>query len=132
MPDFMRNRHAVYRLEYQLVVMTFQNMPFINKPLEERLQEIAYRLFDQRDCSITGWQAGKNHVRIRFLAPPHIQMSVLVNNFKTVSSRYIRKEFASHLSKFDDHPQFWKRSSLLFTTGEVSEEDVRRYMEEES
>jgi REP element-mobilizing transposase RayT len=38
-----------------------------------------------------------DHCHILFEAKPQIQLSKLINNFKTVSSRLIRKRFKSHI-----------------------------------
>ena len=48
--------------------------------------------------------------------PPDVQVSTLVGNLKTVSSRLIRKEFADWIFKFYKKPVFWsgdKRESLV-------------------
>lgn len=39
-----------------------------------------------------------------------IYYHITFQNLKTVSSRYIRKEYAEHLSKYFGKPYFWSKS----------------------
>ncbi|NEW59745.1 hypothetical protein GSY74_00475 [Sulfurovum sp. bin170] len=49
------------------------------------------------------YNCSQNYLHIAFESSPQIQLSKLINNFKTVSSRYIRKEFKEYLKPF-----YWK------------------------
>lgn len=96
-----------------------------------RLNEIASNLFSTVCCEIIEFNGEEDHIHILFEAPPQIQLSKLINSFKTVSSRYIRKEFSQHLSKFYWKPYFWNRSYLVFTTGGAPIDIIRKYIEEQ-
>jgi len=51
--DYKTNRHAVYRLQYHLVVVTKYRHEVINKDMNIRLKEIAYNIFeDSWQCEI--------------------------------------------------------------------------------
>ncbi|MDJ0682771.1 MAG: transposase, partial [Xenococcaceae cyanobacterium MO_167.B52] len=45
-----------------------------------------------------------DHIHMVIETHPSLNLSQLIANLKTVSSRYLRKEYAEHLSKY-----FWKR-----------------------
>lgn len=96
-----------------------------------RLNEIASNLFSTVGCEIIEFNGEEDHIHILFEAPPQIQLSKLINSFKTVSSRYIRKEFSQHLSKFYWKPYFWNRSYLVLTTGGAPIDIIRKYIEEQ-
>ena len=106
--NYKTNRHAVYRLQYHLVVLTKYRHSVINKDINIRLKEIAYSIFeDSWKCEIIEIESEADHLHIAFEAYPQIQLSKLINNFKTVSSRYIRKEFAEYLKPFYWKHFFW-------------------------
>ena len=116
--DYKTNRHAVYRLQYHLVVVTKYRHEVINKDINIRLKEIAYNIFeDSWQCEIIEIESEADHLHIAFEAYPQIQLSKLINNFKTVSSRYIRKEFAEYLKPFYWKPFFWSPSYCLLSVG---------------
>ncbi|MEG4323791.1 transposase [Microcoleus sp. AT3-A2] len=51
---------------------------------------------------------------------PKVQMSKLVNNLKTVSSRLIRKEFSAQVNKFYYKPVFWTGAYFVSSCGSVT------------
>lgn len=60
-----------------------------------------------------------DHIHILLEAIPSIELSRLVNNLKTVSSRLMRKEYEQHLKRFywSPKPMFWAGSYALITVG---------------
>ena len=50
-------------------------------------------IFDSWHCTIKAVNTDLDHIHILFEAPPQVQLSKLANNYKTVTSRLIRKNF---------------------------------------
>lgn len=94
-----------------------------------RLKEIVKDLFEGRDCEILEMNGEADHIHILFDAHPQIQLSKIINSFKTVSSRYIRKEFQRELAFYFWKPYFWIRSYMVLTTGGATIDVVKRYIE---
>jgi len=126
--DYNTNRHACYNLKYHLVVVTKYRHPCINHEVLERLREITQYIFDKWNCNLIEFSGENDHIHILFEAPPQVQLSKLVNNYKTVSSRLIRKEFNNFLSKFYWKPCFWSQSYLILTTGGAPLEVIKQYI----
>ena len=57
----------------------------------------------------------KKSVEINFQAPPQVQLSILVNNLKTVSSRLIRKEFKEYLDDCGMTKHLWDMKYYIYT-----------------
>lgn len=130
MPCYKTNRHSCYNINFHLVVVTRYRHKCINEELFNRLSEITYNIFEERNrCSITAINHGEDHLHILFESPPQVAPSVLINSFKTVSSRLIRKEFADYLAPFYWKPVFWSRSYLLLSTGGAPIEIIKKYIE---
>ena len=105
----------------------------INKEINERLKEIAYNIFENSwSCEIIEIEAEADHLHIAFEAYPQIQLSKLINNFKTVSSRYIRKEFAEYLKPFYWKPFFWSPSYCLLSVGGATIDVIKKYIENQN
>ncbi|GIN56349.1 IS200/IS605 family transposase [Lederbergia ruris] len=126
--QYNRNRHAVYKLTYHLVVATKYRHPVINESVKKRLEEIDCDLFSKWKCEILEINAEKDHLHILFDAPPQIHLSNTVNSFKTVTSRYIRKEFEEYLKPYYWKPYFWSKSYLLLTTGGAPISVIKEYI----
>lgn len=131
--EYNKNRHSCYSLKYHLVVVTKYRNEVINKEVFERLKEITVNIFESSfNCKITNVNAEKDHVHILFEAPPQVQLSKLINNFKTVSSRLIRKEFKEHVDKYYCKPYFWSSSYLILSVSDVSESIINEYIENQA
>lgn len=124
------NRHSVFRLQFRLVVVTKNRLKVINQQMNARLKELAHRVFEECwGLKILEMEAQSDHVHILFESNPQTDLSKLVNNFKTVSSRMIRKEFSEYLGKFYYKPYLWANSYCILSVGEASMEVIKHYIE---
>ena len=127
-----RNRHSCYILDYHLVVATKYRHPVLRGTLEDRLIEITKRLFEENwNCEIISINCDEDHIHILFSAPPQVRLSELVNNFKTVTSRLLRKEFTAELSPYFLKDVFWSRSYYIGSVSDTTEEVVKKYIDEQ-
>lgn len=70
-----------------------------------------------------------DHVHVFVSIPPRMTASQAVNVMKGYSSRHLRKEF-DWLKLLHDKPKLWASSYYWGTTGNVSAQAVKRYIEE--
>lgn len=127
--DYRRNRHSCYLLEYHLVVVTKYRHPVITGQLKTRLIELSKQIIEEYwECKISAINTDKDHIHIMFETKPQIQLSKLINNFKTVTSRRIRKEFADELKPFYWKPYFWSDSYFICTVSDKSQDIVEKYI----
>ncbi len=127
---YYRNRHSVYLLQYHLVVVTKYRHPVIRGSLRDRLLELSHRVLEEKwKCHISAMNTDGDHIHILFETSPQTQLSVLANNYKTVTSRYLRKEFEKELRPYYWKPYFWSDSYFICTVSDRTEEMVKRYIE---
>ncbi|MDX8418881.1 IS200/IS605 family transposase [Stecheria sp. CLA-KB-P133] len=130
--EYHKNRHAIYKLQYNLVVVTKYRHPVLTGELSNRLIQISHKVIeDDWKCQILEINTDKDHVNLLFEASPQTQLSKLVNNYKTVTSRLLRKEFSSALEKYDWNDPFWSDSYFLSTVSDATEEAIRIYIQEQ-
>nr|WP_268807242.1 IS200/IS605 family transposase [Calothrix rhizosoleniae] len=60
---------------------------------------------------------------------PDIELSKLVNNLKSVSSRKLRQEFSEHLAEIYCQEVFWSGSYFVASCGGVTVSTLRKYIE---
>ena len=127
---YYKNSHSVYFLQYHLVVVTKYRHPVITGDLKDRLIEISHSVIDSDwKCSILEINSDMDHIHILFEAPPQVQPSKLINNYKTVTSRLIRKEFREFLSPYYRKPYFWSDTYFICTVSDRTEEMIRHYIQ---
>lgn len=126
---YKKNRHSCYDLSYHLVVVTEYRCPIIDGDLKTRLVELSRRLLEENyPCEIREINTDRDHIHIMFEAPPQVQLSTMINNYKTVTSRLLRKEFGQQLSKVYRKPVFWSQSYFIGTVSDRSKEMVAQYI----
>lgn len=128
--EIKNNRHACYKLEYHLIVVTKYRKKLINNTLKIDLINETKILFEEKwHCEIININTDQDHIHILFSAPPQICLSHLINNYKTVTSRLIRKKYLTYLKQFYYTNQlFWSDSYYIGSISDTTEDIVKRYI----
>lgn len=128
--NYYTNRHAVYLLQYHLVVVTKYRHKVINNELKDRLIEISYSIIENDwESKIISINTEEDHIHILFETSPQTQLSKLINNYKTVASRLIRKEFSKQLESYYWKPYFWSDTYFISSVSDTSETMIKNYIE---
>lgn len=125
---FDSNNHSVFMLQYHLILVTKYRKGVINDTISVRLREIFDYIASNYNISVEEWNHDEDHVHILFRAHPNSELSKFINAYKSASSRLIKKENPS-LRKHLWKEMFWSRSFCLITTGGVSADVIRRYIQ---
>lgn len=72
-----------------------------------------------------------DHVHLLIQYTPQTELSKLINNLKTVSSRYLRKEFAERVNEFYWKDVLWTNGYFVTSCGGVTVEQLKQYIEEQ-
>jgi putative transposase len=123
--------HCVFSLHFHLVLVTKYRRKAITKEMLERLRMIFGETLEKWRCELIEFNGETDHVHMLIQTNPVVQLSKLINNLKTVSSRLIRRDFKKHLSRIYLKPVFWHRSYCLISTGGATIEILRKYIEEQ-
>lgn len=111
--------NSAYRLIYHLVLVTKYRKPSLNPAILDRMRIIINQLLVKWECALVEFGGEADHVHMLFEAHPSVEVSKLVNNIKTVTSRRLRSDYKEHLSKFysSDKPLFWSSSYAIISVG---------------
>jgi putative transposase len=111
--------NSAFRLIYHLVLVTKFRRKSLNSEILDRLKSISNELLFKWECELIEFGGESDHVHLLIETHPSVDLSKLVNNIKTVTSRKIRSEFSEHLAKFywSKKPQFWSGSYALISVG---------------
>jgi REP-associated tyrosine transposase len=121
--------HCSFSLTYHLVLTTRYRRKVITKEMLDRLHEIFNATLEKWNCDLIEFNGEADQVQAPLATAPNVQLSVLVNNLKTVSSRLIRRDFKEIVNKVYWKPVFWHRSYCIVTAGGAPLEIIKRYIE---
>ncbi len=123
--------HCVYKLTYHLVLVTKYRHKCITKEILDFLKKNIEDNLNKNDIELLEFNGESDHIHLLIEAHPSMELSKVINNIKTVSSRMVRKEFKSYLEKYYWKPYFWKRGYCIITTGGATIDIIRKYIEEQ-
>ena len=119
MPRLKTRSNSAFRLIYHLVLVTKFRRKSLTAEILDRMQEIIKQLLFKWECDLIEFGGESDHVHVLFETHPSVDLSKLVNNIKTVTSRRLRSEYKEHLSQFywGSKPQFWSGSYAIISVG---------------
>lgn len=124
--------HCVYALNYHLVVATKYRRRCITAPVLARLREVAEQRCKDWRGELIEFNGEADHVHLLISMPPNIDLSRFVNNFKTTSSRLVRRDFADQLNYvYRGKPVFWSRSYCILSCGGAPLSVLKQYVEQQ-
>lgn len=121
--------HCVYNMQYHLVLVTKYRRKCFTPEILSFLKETSEELCRKWDCNLIEFGGEEDHIHMLISCHPSMQMSVFVNNLKTVTSRMTRKKFAKHLKQYYWKPILWTRAYCILTTGGATIEVIKKYIE---
>lgn len=120
---------SVSDLKAHLVLVTKYRKQVLTEPMLNHLRETVSRVCQQWGCQVIEFNGESDHVHLLFQYYPQVQLSKLVNNLKTVTSRMLRKDFEAQLSKTYWNGALWTNAYFIASCGGVTVETLKRYIE---
>ena len=122
------NTHSVFFLHYHLILVVKYRRKVFDDAISERAREIFEYIAPKYHITLEEWNHDKDHVHILFKAHPNTEISKFINAYKSASSRLLKKEFPQIRQKLWKE-YFWSQSFCLLTTGGVTIEIIKKYIE---
>ena len=127
-----KDAHSVYSLNYHYICcVKYRRKIFDTDEIINRLKEINISLAKRNDIEILNQETDLDHIHILFKTKPTAPLTKFINTLKGVSSRYMFQEFPEIKEKlWKGH--LWSPSYLLVTTGQVTLDQLKKYVESQS
>ena len=121
---YLLRLHIVFVTKYRRQVITGEMLVFL---------EAAFRsILDSWQCRLEEFGGDADHVHLLISIHPALDISKLINNLKSATSKKVRSHFPEQVAKFYWKPYFWHRAYYVGSVGMVSLETIRRYIEQQS
>ena len=96
--------------------------------ISDRAKEIFCYIAPSYGITLEEWNHNGDHVHVMFRAQPKSERSRFINAYKSASSRLLKKEYPQIREKLWKEA-FWSQSFCLISTGGVSVDTIRSYIE---
>lgn len=133
MTDLLKtSNHAAYSLHYHIILTIKYRHDCLTLPMLDRLREIFTEVSRSWRCELVEFGGEGDHVHLLVAGHPSMNLARFVGNLKTVSSRYVRKEFAEHLKRFFWKNRFWNNAyGVVSAGGHASIEQLLAYIRDQ-
>lgn len=124
-----RSAHSVYSLHYHLVfVVKYRRKVLTSDRIIDLLKQKVYEISERFEVEVLGIEPNMDHVHLLFKSKPTLDLPKYINALKTITSREIRRTFPEVKEKLWRNA-FWARTYCLATTGQVTLEMLKHYVE---
>ena len=131
MREMDNNAHSVFLLYYHLIMVTKYRRKVFDESISARGREIFEYIAPKYGITLEEWNHDADHVHILFRGQPNTEISRFINACKSAGSRLIKKE-VPEIRKSLWKEMFWSQSFCLLTTGGVTADIVRQYIQTQS
>lgn len=121
--------HAVYSLKYHLVLVTKYRKRCLTPEILDYLNSVFLDLCEKWEIELKEFGGEEDHAHLLLDCHPSLELGKLINNLKTVSSRYVRKHYGEHLNKYLWKGGLWTRAYYISSVGGAPIETVKKYIE---
>ena len=123
MQNYRKTSHSVYDIKYHVVWITKYRKPVLSKDVGRRLRELIRQVCTSMDIQILKGHISRDHV--------HIMVSEMMKRIKGRTSRKLLDEYKGMKKAFWGQ-HLWARRYFEATTGNVTDEVIMKYIEEQS
>lgn len=130
--DYIRTRHSVYMLTYHMIFVTKWRKPAISDEIGDFMVKHCAHLCKGYGGELLTAETDRDHIHLLVSLPPSACVQGVVRSLKTQLSKEIHANpvYMAHVQKYlYGSTSFWSRSYFVATTGSVSMETVKTYIE---
>lgn len=125
--SFRRTKTTVSMINYHFVFCPrYRRKLFLVAGFETRFKELIAQICEQNDIVILAMECHIDHCHLFVNAPPTLSAAEIMKIIKGNTSRILKQEFFP-----DTVMQMWTRSYFVSTAGDVSNDTIQRYVEEQ-
>ena len=127
--DFDSGAHSVHALHYHLILVTKYRQNTFTPERSDFMRRVVEGFAENYGVEIKNFEGDRDHVHMLFKAKPTTDLVRFVNTLKGSSARRIKNGF--HLDRELWGDSCWTDSYCLLSTGEVSLDALRQYVEDQ-
>lgn len=127
--DYIHRARGVSSLKAHIVLTPKYRRPVFDDAMLTRLEGIYVNLMEKWEGKLIEFNGEADHVHLLIQYNPQTQPSKLINNLKTVSSRYLRKEFPEQVNRYYWKQVLWTSGYFIASCGGVTLEQLKAYVQ---
>lgn len=124
-----KGSHSVYALQYHFVQCTkYRRKVFTDEKIVDFLKSKIYGISETFGVDVINVEPDKDHFHALLKTKPVLDIPKYINTIKTITSREIQRNF-SQVKRIIWNKKLWSSSYFLATTGQVTLDQLKKYVE---
>ena len=126
--DYRYGSHTAYNIEYHFVWVTKYRYHVLKGDVALKLRELVRQTCEAFELRILSGVVSKDHVHLLVSAPPTMAPSEIMRRIKGGSATKLFEEFLGLKKRYWGR-HFWARGYFCVTSGQVTDEMIKNYLE---
>ena len=126
--EYRYGSHTVFNIEYHFVWVTKYRYKVMTEEVALRVRELVRQTCESFEIQIIKGVVSKDHVHIFVSAPPTMSPSEIMRRIKGRTSSKLFADYP-HLRKKFWGRHFWARGYFCASSGNVTDEIIKTYLE---
>lgn len=131
MTEYTHGAHAVYALEYHIVLVVKYRKPCLTGEIAEQCKRECIRILEHYEGKVLQIETDKDHIHIVVSLGTKYSIKEIVNVLKGVSARMLRRDHGDEIRQYLWNDSFWSDSYFIATSGGVTLDVLKKYVEEQ-
>jgi len=130
MKRYQLGAHTKHDLKVHLVWIPKYRKKVLTGEVAIRVRDLLRQIAMEHEIAILSGKVASDHIHVLVAYKPHMDVSLIVQWLKGISSRILLQEFA-HLKRAFWGRHLWARGYLAVSTGNLTDEMVAAYIAEQ-
>ena len=129
--NLVHYRTCVCNINYHIVWSVKYRRKILSAEIEKYLKELVHQIAADKGFTVHLFEVGEgDHIHCFVSGPPKLSVTDIVKYLKGITGRKLFEQFPEIREKLWKG-QLWNHSYYVRTIGSVSEENIRRYIEQQ-
>lgn len=131
MPEWKSGNHCKYLLQYHLIfVCKYRKKLLGNVDIANDIKRLSKEICDKHNVVIKYMEVDKDHIHYMIETVPNSNLSNMVRTIKSYTAYHIWQRHEDVIKKhFWKERTFWTDGYFICSVGNVSEETLKKYIE---
>ena len=130
--NLIHGRTYVYNINYHVVWSVKYRRKVLSAEIEAYMKKLVQQIADDKGFTVHLFEVGEgDHIHCFVSAPPKLSITNIVKYLKGITGRKLFEKYPELRNRLWKG-ELWNHSYYVETIGSVSEENIRRYIENQS
>ena len=129
--DYKTLNHCKYLVQYHIIWCPKFRYNVLEENIETDLKEVLYEIAKQYEYEILEMEVMPDHIHLFLGTKPTVSPTDVVRTLKSISAVKLFRRNPDLKKFYSKCGSLWSKGYFVSTVGKISEETVRRYIQEQ-